>query len=451
MAGRERLLGCALLAARAEQPVPRGASRREPLLLRQRRAARRARPRAPPRSWAAAAAALGRPRRRLARRRPCSSALGLGARARADGHRRDAARSGRSSTPTSLAWRPSAVAALVAGLRRRARSTRRVRRGAAAAARGRAALLALATPLARAVADLDPPQHVIANPALPPLTMDGEGQGARGPFFPSSGETNVGGPVPSNFFMKSEDCARCHKDIYDQWNASAHHFASFNNQWYRKSIEYMQDVVGTKPSKWCAGCHDHAVFFAGKFDTPDQAADRHARGAGRPRLHVLPLDRARQEHDGAGRLHDRVPAAARPRGEREPAAAGEPRLPAEARPGPARAHVPEALPHRSRRRSSAPRATRCTSTCRSTPTAGCAASTSTTTGRPPASRARARAPSTTRAKPQTCADCHMPLVPSKDPAARDGKVHSHRFPGANTALPFVNGDKRPARADARRS
>src|SRR5947207_13040650 len=44
------------------------------------------------------------------------------------------------------------------------------------------------------------------------------------------------------------------------------------------------------------------------------------------------------------------------------------------------------------------------------------------------------------AKPMKCADCHMPLVAARDPAARDGKVHSHRFPAANTALPFVNGD-----------
>src|SRR6185503_3583361 len=44
------------------------------------------------------------------------------------------------------------------------------------------------------------------------------------------------------------------------------------------------------------------------------------------------------------------------------------------------------------------------------------------------------------AKPQKCADCHMPLVAANDPAARDGMVHSHRFPAANTALPFVNGD-----------
>ena len=43
-------------------------------------------------------------------------------------------------------------------------------------------------------------------------------------------------------------------------------------------------------------------------------------------------------------------------------------------------------------------------------------------------------------KPQRCADCHMPLVASNDPAAKNGKVRSHRFPAANTALPFVNHD-----------
>jgi hypothetical protein len=43
-------------------------------------------------------------------------------------------------------------------------------------------------------------------------------------------------------------------------------------------------------------------------------------------------------------------------------------------------------------------------------------------------------------KPQKCADCHMPLVRSDDPAAKNGLVRSHRFPAANTALPYVNGD-----------
>jgi tetratricopeptide (TPR) repeat protein len=44
------------------------------------------------------------------------------------------------------------------------------------------------------------------------------------------------------------------------------------------------------------------------------------------------------------------------------------------------------------------------------------------------------------AKPQKCADCHMPLVDSNDPAAKNGKVRSHRFAAANTAVPFVNND-----------
>src|SRR6185295_8249718 len=101
----------------------------------------------------------------------------------------------------------------------------------------------------------------IVNPQEPPLSMLQEGDGPKGPFFPSSAQTNTGGKIPSNFFMTSDMCQRCHADIYKQWFSSAHHFSSFNNQWYRKSIEYMQDVIGTTPSKWCGGCHDHAVIF----------------------------------------------------------------------------------------------------------------------------------------------------------------------------------------------
>jgi hypothetical protein len=156
-----------------------------------------------------------------------------------------------------------ALLALAAGLRGRPAPA-----GVARASATAAALLALGAAAARVATDLFPPRHTIANPALAPATMEGEGQGASGPFFPSSAETDVGRPIPSNFFMTAADCGRCHKEIYEQWNSSAHHFASFNNQWYRKSVEYMQDVVGTKPSKWCAGCHDHAVVFAGKFDRP---------------------------------------------------------------------------------------------------------------------------------------------------------------------------------------
>ena len=68
---------------------------------------------------------------------------------------------------------------------------------------------------------------------------------------------------------------------------------------------------GTQPSKWCAGCHDHAVFFNGRFDRPiKEQIDTPEAHAG-PGLHVVPRHHARGQQHGQRRLHDRVPAAAR--------------------------------------------------------------------------------------------------------------------------------------------
>ena len=44
-------------------------------------------------------------------------------------------------------------------------------------------------------------------------------------------------------------------------------------------------------------------------------------------------------------------------------------------------------------------------------------------------------------QPMSCVDCHMPLVDSGDPGNKGGKIRSHRFAAANTAVPYVNGDE----------
>ena len=265
-------------------------------------------------------------------------------------------------------------------------------------------LAAIAAPFVRSATDAEwRRSHRIVNPTSPPVSMDDEGRGPDSPFFPSSADTNVRDIIPADFFLTSEACGRCHKDIYEEWNASAHHFSSFNNQWYRKSIEYMQDVVGTKPSKWCAGCHDHAVFFNGRFDRPirEQIDTPEAQaGLGCTSCHSIvhvgstmgqgdfvieypPLhDLAASENPLLQWLHDTATYLA-------PESAPE--------------DVPEAVPHRAERRVLLCRATRCTSTSRSTSTAGCAGSTSTTTGRRPASPARERGRSTTRRPPRPAA------------------------------------------------
>jgi Flp pilus assembly protein TadD len=280
---------------------------------------------------------------------------------------------------------------------------------------------------------------VIRNPAMPAESMNGEGDGPTGPFFPSSAQVYGGQKIPSNFFMESESCKRCHEDIYNQWQSSAHHFSSFNNQWYRKSIEYMQDTVGTRPSKWCGGCHDPAVLYAGKMDTPiKQIVHTPAAQAGLgcmmchsiakvkstmgqadfyleyPELHELAASKnpvVRYLHDVITKLN------------------------------------PE--PHRRvflkpfMRQQTAEFCSTCHKVHLDVPVnhyrwlrgfneydnwqaSGVSGEGARSFYYPP--------------KPQQCADCHMPLERSIDMGNIDGKVHSHRFPGANTAVPTANED-----------
>ncbi len=240
--------------------------------------------------------------------------------------------------------------------------------------------------------------------------------------------------------MDSQTCGECHKDIYEQWNSSAHHFGSFNNQFYRKSIEYMQDVVGTEPTKWCAGCHDHAVFFNGRFerpikeqiDTPEAHAGLactscHAithvgssMGNGDFTIEYPPLHELATSKNPFIRRVDRFLTYTDPE------------------------------PHRNTfmkpfmRQDSAEFCASCHKVHLDVPVnsyrwfrgfndydnwqaSGVSGQGARSFYYP--------------AETKTCAGCHMPLVASNDPGNRGGKVHSHRFPAANTALPFVNRDE----------
>jgi hypothetical protein len=289
-----------------------------------------------------------------------------------------------------------------------------------------------------------PRRDRIVNPLMPPQSMDGEGAGPKSPFFPSSAETNVGGIIPANFFLTSQTCARCHKDIFDQWNASAHHFSSFNNQWYRKSIEYMQDTVGTTPSKWCAGCHDHAVFFNGRFDrpikeqieTPEAQAGlactschsivhvKSSMGQGDFLIEYPPLhDLAVSDNPVLSAAHDYL-LYMNPRPHRETFLKNFHRQ-----------QTPEFCSSCHKVHLDVPvnqyRWFRGFNEYDNWQASGVSGEGARSFYYPK--------------KPQKCADCHMPLVASNDPAATDGKIHSHRFPAANTALPFVNQDKEQLR------
>jgi Flp pilus assembly protein TadD len=279
----------------------------------------------------------------------------------------------------------------------------------------------------------------IENPDMPPPNMEAEGDGPQGPFFPSSAQVYGHKKIPSKFFMESDSCKRCHEDIYNQWFSSAHHFSSFNNQWYRKSIEYMQDVAGVKSSKWCAGCHDPALLFSGMFDTPIRQIENTPAGqAGLscmmchsivevkstmgqgdfvleyPKLHEL----AASENPVVRALHDFM---------------------VKVNPEPHRRVFLKPF----MREQTAEFCSGCHKVHLDLPVnryrwirgfneydnwqaSGVSGQGARSFYYP--------------ANSKSCADCHMPLIPSKDEGSVDGLVHSHRFPGANTAVPTANGD-----------
>ena len=283
------------------------------------------------------------------------------------------------------------------------------------------------------------PADRIRNPATAPTSMYDEGAGEKSPFFPSSANTTTGKLIPSNFFMTSETCKRCHADIYEQWNSSMHHFSSFNNQWYRKSIEYMQDVVGTKPSKWCAGCHDHAVFFNGRFDTPiKQQINTPEAQAGLACTSCHSIVRVNDSMGNGGfvieypALHDM--------------AASQNKFLQWAHDFLIKVD-PE--PHKKvfmkpfHRKDTAEMCSSCHKVHLDLPVNDYRW----LRGFNDYDNWQASGVSGQGARsfyypkqPQRCVDCHMPLVDSNDFGNINGKVHSHRFPAANTAVPLANQD-----------
>jgi tetratricopeptide (TPR) repeat protein len=90
-------------------------------------------------------------------------------------------------------------------------------------------------------------------------------------FEPSKSRTPGGNFIPAEALMMDDYCLKCHQDIYKSWFHSAHHFASFNNPMYLFSVEETRQVSlkrdgYMRASRWCAGCHDVVPFMSGKFD-----------------------------------------------------------------------------------------------------------------------------------------------------------------------------------------
>ncbi|MGB6877447.1 MAG: tetratricopeptide repeat protein [Candidatus Acidiferrales bacterium] len=281
--------------------------------------------------------------------------------------------------------------------------------------------------------------YKIENPAIAPATMNDEGGGFAGPFSPASVEVANNAQIPREFFLESETCKQCHADIYRQWTSSAHHFSSFNNQWYRRSIEYMQDTVGIRPSKWCAGCHDPALLLTGMFDRPVREVENTPEGQAGLGCVMCHSIVAVQSTMGQNNYVLEYPPLNNLATSKNPVVHQLVDFLLKLNPEPHRrvfmkpfvknqtaefcsschkVHLDFPVNHY--------RWTRGFNEYDNWQASGVSGEGARSFYYPP--------------HPQTCTDCHMPVVHSNDFGNYAGIIHSHRFPAANTALPYENED-----------
>jgi tetratricopeptide (TPR) repeat protein len=317
---------------------------------------------------------------------------------------------------------------------------RHVGRWSATAISAAVIFYAAAAAYQRAVPD---PTYTIRNPATPPLSMEQEGGGAQGLAFPSSAETRDGKTIKEEFFMHSESCKPCHTDIYNQWQSSMHHMASFNNQWYRKSVEYMQDTIGIKPSLWCGGCHDHALVFSGQMQRRPIREIEHT-PEGQVGLGCMSCHSIVQVNGtmGQGGFVIEYPSLDRLASAPDPILQALANFAIKLNPKPHRNVFLKPF-HREPQQVAG-----FCSTCHKVhldvpvnnyrwlrgfndydnwQASGVSGQGARSFYYPP--------------QPQNCADCHMPKVASQDFGNQHGFVHSHRFAAANTAVPTSYGDR----------
>ena len=215
------------------------------------------------------------------------------------------------------------------------------------------------------------------------------------------------------------DCIGCHHDVAAQWASSAHRFSSFNNPYYRVATDAFREEKGAVASRFCGNCHEPFLVATGAMDRP--AIDRGTRAAQAGVTCLVCHSIAHVDREGNGRYE----ADLRP----VPTAKG--------------AHGPRLRP------ALMSQAQFCAACHKVGLGADVTAGERWLRGQNDYDAWHISAVSGNGAgsvyRPEAaklCQDCHMPLEPAVqgDAGAKNGMVRSHRFLGANTALPHLRGD-----------
>lgn len=86
--------------------------------------------------------------------------------------------------------------------------------------------------------------------------------GKKNPFLPSNMTTDNGQFIDPKDFPTAKYCGHCHQAAHQQWRESAH---SNSNRapWYLKNVNLLNAEKGIEFSRHCEGCHDPVATAAG--------------------------------------------------------------------------------------------------------------------------------------------------------------------------------------------
>ncbi len=86
--------------------------------------------------------------------------------------------------------------------------------------------------------------------------------GRQSPWLPSNMTTDNGEFIDPTDFPTAQYCGHCHQESHKEWRESAH---SNSNRapWYLKNVGLLNDSKGIEFSRHCEGCHDPVAMAAG--------------------------------------------------------------------------------------------------------------------------------------------------------------------------------------------
>ena len=96
--------------------------------------------------------------------------------------------------------------------------------------------------------------------------------GADKPFLPSNASTETGEFLSVKSFPSAAYCGHCHQEAHAEWRQSVH-ANSFRAPWYVKNVNVLMNTKGIEFARHCEGCHNPIALTSGSM-TKNSPVDR---------------------------------------------------------------------------------------------------------------------------------------------------------------------------------